>query len=50
MLFQKFIKRLRSVKSQTSIRRNYLKWNKTGVDLVLVDSKNDVTVKNKTIF
>ena len=25
-------------------------WNKTGVDLVLIDKNNDVTVKNKTIL
>ncbi len=27
-----------------------VKWNKSGVDLILIDSKNDVTVKNKTIL
>ena len=31
--------------------RRYLNvWNKSGVDLILIDSKNDVTVKNKTIL
>ena len=37
-------------KAKLPLEEMDVKWNKTGVDLVLIDSKNDVTVKNKTIL
>ena len=40
----------KALKAKLPFEQMEVKWNKSGVDLILIDSKNDVTVKNKTIL